>query len=129
MVFSPVLCIVQFSWLPVDLELLFGIHGHGANAIACPLLLYVLVEICHSLRPLPFVTAYAIALSVCSGVRGCACPISSRMIQIYTAYLAIMNRAASLASVANKTTCLIMCAMLSMAPLFGGMVELLDRKK
>jgi len=77
----------------------------------------------------PFVTASAIALSICNGVGGCACPISSRMIWMYTASLAIMYRAASSALVADDMTCLIMCATLRMAPLFGGMSESFERKK
>ena len=32
----------------------------------------------------------AVELSVCMGVRGCACPISSRMIRMYTASRAMM---------------------------------------
>ncbi len=50
------------------------------------------------------------------------------MIWMYTASIAIMYGADSLALVANDITCLIMCAKLRMAPLFGGMVESLDRK-
>ena len=63
----------------------------------------------------PFVMASAIMLSVCNGVGGCVCLISSRMIRMYTASLAIMLRAASLASVADDMTCMIMCATLMMA--------------
>ena len=77
----------------------------------------------------PLITASAIELSVCSGVGGCLCPISSRMIRMYTASLAMMYNAANSASVADVMTCLIMCAMLSTAPLFCGMVALFDKKK
>ena len=78
---------------------------------------------------LPLHTASAIALSVCSGVGGCLCPISSNIILMYTALRAMMYNAASSASVADDITCLMMCAMLSTAPLFCGIVELLDKKK
>ena len=74
-------------------------------------------------------TPSAIALSVCSGVGGCGWPISSRMIQIYTASCALMYRASSSASVADDITCLSMCVMLRMAPLLGGMSAPLERKK
>jgi hypothetical protein len=48
---------------------------------------------------------------------------------MYTALRAIIHRPANLASVADEITCLIMCAMLRMAPLFCGMVLLFERKK
>ena len=66
---------------------------------------------------LPLTTPSAIELSVCNGVGGCGCPISSRMILMYTASRAIMYNAASSASVADVMTCLILCAMFNMAPL------------
>ena len=74
-------------------------------------------------------TAYAIMLSVCNGVGGCLCPISSKIILMYTASRAMMYSAASSASVADVMTCLIMCVMLKIAPLFWGIVALLDKKK
>ena len=77
----------------------------------------------------PLYILSAAALSVCSGMAGCGCPISLRMILMYTASLAMMYSAASSASVADVMTCLMMCAILSTAPLFCGMVALLDRKK
>ena len=76
-------------------------------------------------RMLPFMTASAIAFSVCGGVGGCVCPNSSSMILIYTALCAIMYSPASSASVADDMTFLMMCAMFGIAPLFGGMVVLL----
>ena len=66
------------------------------------------------------ISASAIALSVCMGVAGCLCPISSYIILIYTASLAIIYSAASSASVADVITCLMMWAMLRMALLLGG---------
>ena len=78
---------------------------------------------------LPLITASAIELSVCSGVGGCLCPISSRTICIYTASLDMMYSAADSASVADVITCLMMCAMLSTVPLFCGIVALFDKKK
>ena len=77
----------------------------------------------------PLTTASAIELSVCSGVGGCLCPISSKMILMYTASWAIMYNAANYASVANDITCIIMWYMLSTAPFLCGMVESLDKKK
>ncbi len=50
-------------------------------------------------------TASAMVLSVCMGVAGCVCPISSNIILIYTASLAIIYSAASSASVADVMTC------------------------
>ena len=69
------------------------------------------------------------ALSVCMGVAGCLCPIFSNIILMYTASLAIINSAASSASVADVITCLMMWAMLRMVPLLGGISALVDMKK
>jgi hypothetical protein len=74
-------------------------------------------------------TPSAIALSVYNGVGGCTCPSSSSMILIHTALQAIMYRPASSALVAEDITFLMMCAKFSIAPLFGGTVVLLERKK
>ncbi len=78
---------------------------------------------------LPLMTPSAIALSVCSGVGGCACPSSSRIILMKTASHAIMYRPASSASVAEDIMFLMMCAMFRIAQLFGGTVVSLERKK
>ena len=78
---------------------------------------------------LPLTTASAIELYVCSGMGGCLCPTYSKMILMYTASLAMIYKAANSASVANEITCFIMWAMFRTAPLFCGMVELLDKKK
>jgi hypothetical protein len=78
---------------------------------------------------LPFMTASAIALSVCFGVGGCLCPNSSSMILMYTALCTIMYSPTSSTSVANDMMFLMMCAMFSTAQLFGGMVVSFDRKK
>ena len=78
---------------------------------------------------LPLHTASAITLSVCNGVGGCLCPIYSSIILMYTALRAMMYSAASSASVADVMTCLIMWAMLRIAPLFCCIVALLDKKK
>ncbi len=66
---------------------------------------------------------------VWSGVGGCLCPSSSRMILMYTALRAIIYNAANSASVADDITCLMTSAMLRTAPLFGGMFAPFDRKK
>ncbi len=78
---------------------------------------------------LPFMTASPIELTVCSGGGGCLCPNSSSMILMYTVLRAIMYSPASSASVADDMIFLMMCTMFSTAPLFGGMVVSLDRKK
>jgi len=77
---------------------------------------------------LPFMTVSAIVLSVCSGVGGCLCPNSSSMILIYCFVHHYVGPTSS-TLVANDMTFLMMCAMFSTAPLFGGMVVSLDRKK
>ena len=75
----------------------------------------------------------AIAHRFCCGI---AClqwcrrlPISDNTILIYTASRGMMYNAANSALVADVMTCLMMCAMLSMAPLLAGIVALLERKK
>ncbi len=78
---------------------------------------------------LPLHTASAAALSVCNCVEGCLWPISVNTILIYTASRAMMYNAANSASVADVMTCLMMCAMLSTAPLLAGIVALLEREK
>ena len=78
---------------------------------------------------LTFTTASSIELSVCNGVGGCLCPISSKMVLMYTASLSIMYNATNYDSVADDMTCFIMCNMLRNDLLFCGMVEPLDREK
>ncbi len=78
---------------------------------------------------LPLITALEIELSVCSSVGDWLCPISSRMILMYTASLAIMYNPANSASVAEDITCLIMWEMFSTTPLFGGIGVSPDKKK
>jgi hypothetical protein len=77
---------------------------------------------------LPLMTPSAIALSVCSGVGGCTCPSSSRMILMQRALCTIMFRPAGSASVAEDIMFLMMCAMFRITPLFGGIVVSLERK-
>ena len=78
---------------------------------------------------LPLHTTSAVALSVCNGVEGCVWPISTNTILIYTASHAMMYNAANSALVADVMACLMMCAMLSTAPLLAGIVALFERKK
>ena len=78
---------------------------------------------------LPLMTASAIELSVCSGVGGCLCPISSKMILMYSASLAIRYKATNYASVADDITYFIMWTMLRTATLFFSMMKSLDKKK
>ena len=77
----------------------------------------------------PLITPSAIALPICNGVGGCLWPNSSSIILMYTALQAIMYRLVSSALVANDIMFLMICAMFSTAPLFGGTVVLLERKK
>ncbi len=69
-------------------------------------------------------SAWAVELSVCMGVRVCGCSISLRVCCMETAILVLMNSALSLASAANDITALIICEMLSIAPLLVGMSSL-----
>ena len=118
----PIICIIVFSCSPIYSELLLAFsvsqpvkaHVH----YLCSSWLYFSIENCSSIE-----------LSVCNGVGGCLCPISSKMIMVYTASLAMMYKAANSASFYDYITCLIMWAMLRTAPLFCGMVESLDRWK
>ena len=68
-------------------------------------------------------------LSVCIGVRGCGCPISSSVLRAGTASRPLMNIAPISASAADVITALIIWAMFSTAPLFAGFSESLDIKK
>ncbi len=67
---------------------------------------------------------WAVELLVCMGVHICGCPISLRVRCMETAVLAFMNNALSLASAADDITDLIICDMLSTAPLLMGMSSL-----
>ena len=78
---------------------------------------------------LPLTIAPAIEFSVCSGMGGCLCPISSKMIMMYTSSRAMMYNAANYTSVSDDTTFFIIWDMLRNDPLFFGMVESLDEKK
>ena len=71
----------------------------------------------------------AVVLSVCIGVGGFLCPIYLIVWRDRMASCQLMKRAPSLASDAEEMTAFMICAMLMMAPLFGGMAELLDMKK
>ncbi len=66
-------------------------------------------------------SVWAVELLVCMGVQVCGCPISLRVQCMETAVLALMNNAPSLASAANDITPLIICDILSTAPLLMGM--------
>ena len=122
MVLCPIVCIIQFAQSPIGPKLFLTF------SVAKPVKSHV-----HCLSTFgwtfPLTTASAMALSVCKGVGGCLCPISSSMMQMYMALHAMMYSAASLALVADDITCLIMCAMFSMAILVEGTPAPLDRKK
>ena len=78
---------------------------------------------------LPLNILSTILLSVWCGVGGFAYNSSSRMIMMYTASLEMMLILVSSYSVADVVTCLMMCEILSTAPLFGGTDVSLDSKK
>ncbi len=68
-------------------------------------------------------SAWAAKLLVWMGVRVCGCPFSSSVRHIETAVLELMNNAPSLASAADDITTLIICEILSTAPLLMGMLS------
>ena len=66
----------------------------------------------------PLHTASAITFYGCNGIGGCLCPISSKIMLVYTALRAMMYSADISDSVADVMTCFIVCAMLRTVPLF-----------
>ncbi len=66
-------------------------------------------------------SAWAVKVLVWLGVPICKCPISLSVHRIETAVLALMNNAPSLASAADDITALIICKIMSTAPLLMGM--------
>ena len=71
----------------------------------------------------------SVVLSVCIDVGGCLCPISSSARRAGMDYLQFMYRAPSLDYAAEDMTVLIICAIVRMAPLFGGSGKSLDMNK
>ncbi len=65
-------------------------------------------------------SACAVKFSVWMGVHDSECPISSSVLHMDTAVLALMNSAPSLASAADDITALIICKIFNTAPLFMG---------
>ena len=65
-------------------------------------------------------TPSAVVLSVCIGVGGCLCPISSRVCCAGIASRQLMESASSSASAAEDMIVLITCDVVSKEPLFGG---------
>ncbi len=83
MVFGPIVSVIEFAWSPVEFEfcwhsLSFSQWKHMSIAFDCLGVIFALM------------TTSAMALSVCMGVAGCLCPISSYIILMYTASLAII---------------------------------------
>jgi hypothetical protein len=66
-------------------------------------------------------SAWAVNLLVWMGVHVCGCPISSSVHCNKTGILALMNNSSSAASAADDITALIICMILSTAPLLMGM--------
>jgi hypothetical protein len=73
-------------------------------------------------RMVPLVIPVGQELSVCIGVGGWGYPISSRMVRIISASLALSKRPANSASVAEDMTFLRMLLTVWIAPLLGGCV-------
>ena len=122
MVISPVFRVVWFSWLPIYSKFFW----HSLSLRQCNhISIYFVGFGCI----FPLHTSYVILLYVFNGVGGCLCPIYSSTILVYTASHSMMYSAASSASVAYFMMCLIMWAMLIIAPFFCGIVALLDKKK
>ena len=65
----------------------------------------------------------SVVLLVCIGVGGCLCSISLSACSAGIDYLKFIFRATSLDSAAEEITILVICAILRMAPLFGGSGE------
>ena len=74
-------------------------------------------------------TPSAVVLSVCIGVGDCLWPISSSAWRARMASRQLMKRDPSLASAAEEMTAWIICAVVTTAPSFCGMAELLDTRK
>ena len=79
---------------------------------------------CILLLAIPF----AVVLSVCIGVGGCGCPISSSRLRCGTACFAFMNKPAISASAADDSTAFMTEETLSTAPLLSGLSVLEDKK-
>ena len=69
-------------------------------------------------------TPFSVELSVCIGVFGWACPISTSVILIGISVFSLMNSAPNLALAADDITALITCEMFNTAPLFRGISSL-----
>ena len=76
-----------------------------------------------------FTMPNTVVLSVCIGVGCFLCPIYSSECRAGMASLKCIYRDPSLTSAAKNITALIICAIVSMNPLFGGSGESLDMKK
>ena len=72
------------------------------------------------------ITSSTVLLPVCVRVWSCLWPILLIIFCIYVDYLALINRAPSSASAAYNMTDLMICEIVSTAPLFGWNRELFD---
>ena len=71
----------------------------------------------------------AVELSIWMGIGGCVCPSSSSRLRSGMASSALMYRAPSSASAAEDMTDLMICAIVSIAPLFRGTLLFSKSKK
>ena len=81
------------------------------------------------LEMLLWTTPCAVILSVCIGVGGCVCHISSSDWCDGMAYFQLTKSAPSSASVADDMTALIILSIVNTAPLLGGNAMVFDMKK
>ena len=92
------------------------------NEISCPLLWFVWVVFCCCTQPPQWCHLFVVMMMV-------VCGPFLLLLLWYTLLLVPWYSAANFASVADVITCLMMCAMLSTAPLLVGIVASLDRRK
>ena len=105
---------------PKNIGIVLDYFGIVTNEISCPL-----ISLFHYIV---LTTPSTVVLLVCIGVGGCLCPISSSACCADMDYLQFLYRAPSSASAAEDITALIICAVVRIAPLFGGSGESLGMK-
>ena len=73
-------------------------------------------------------TPFSVEFLGCIGVGSCGCPISVSIFLRWTASFTLMKIPPSSDSAVEEMTDFMICAMLRMDPLFGGMYELVENK-
>ena len=87
------------------------------------------MDFSHFLEMLLVTTPCAVVFSVCIGVDGCVCPISSRAWRAGIDYLQLMKSTPSPASAADDMTDLMILDIVTTAPLLGMHAVLFDMNK